>query len=65
MMDAIFKEGARVSCLVYLLIRSKRSDNLVPRAFFSSGEGAREKTLASADHMIFKNSEKWGEINVF
>ena len=64
-MDAIFAEGTGVPCLVCILTRSERSDNLAPRAFLHRGEGAREKTLASADHMIFKNREKLGEINVF
>ena len=65
LMDAIFTEAAGFPCLVCILTRSERSDNLVPRAFLHRGEGAREKTLVSADHMIFKNPEKLGEINVF
>ena len=39
--------------------------NLVPTAFLRQGEGGREKTLASADHVIFKRPEKLGLINVF
>ena len=37
--------------------------NLVPRAFLRRGEDGREKTLASADHVIFKHLEKLGVIN--
>ena len=37
--------------------------NLVPRAFLRRGEDGREKTLASADHVIFKHPEKLGVIN--
>ena len=37
--------------------------NLVPRAFLRRGEDGREKTVASADHMIFKHPEKLGVIN--
>ena len=37
--------------------------NLVPRAFLCRGEEGREKTLASADHVIFKHPEKLGVIN--
>ena len=33
--------------------------NLVPRAFLRQGEGGREKTLASAYHVI-KQPEKFG-----
>ena len=35
---------------------------LVPRAFLRQGEGGREKTLASADHVISKHPEKLGVI---
>ena len=37
--------------------------NLVPRAFFRRDEGGREKTLASADHVIF-NTENLSVMNV-
>ena len=40
-----------------------RNFNLVPRAFLRRGEDGREKTLASADHVIFKHPEKLGVIN--
>ena len=33
--------------------------NLVPKVF---GKGERKKTLASADHVIFKHPEKLGVI---
>jgi len=36
--------------------------NLVPRAFLGQGDGRREKTLASADHVISKHPEKLGVI---
>ena len=36
--------------------------NLLPMAFLRQGEGGREKTLASADHVIFTHSEKLGLI---
>ena len=38
------------------------STNLVHGAFLRQGEGGREKTLASADHVIFKHPEKLGVI---
>ena len=37
--------------------------NLVPRAFLRRGEDGREKTLASADHVIFKHPEELGVID--
>ena len=37
--------------------------NLVPRAFLRRGEYGREKSLASADHVIFKHPEKLDVIN--
>ena len=36
---------------------------LVPRAFLRRGKDGREKTLASAGHVIFKHPEKLGVIN--
>ena len=41
------------------------SHNLVPRAFLHRGEGGREKTLASVDHVIFNHPEKLGLISFF
>ena len=51
-----------------LLFRKKKkvfntlSLKLVPRAFLRQGEGGREKTLSSADHVISKHPEKLGVI---
>ena len=39
---------------------SRVKSNLVPRAFLRRGEDGREKTLASIDHMIFKDPKKVG-----
>ena len=39
--------------------------NLVPRAFLRQGEGRLEKTLALADHMIFKHPGKLSVIIAF
>ena len=36
---------------------------LVPGDFLRRGKGGREKTLAAADHVIFKHPEKLGVIN--
>ena len=38
---------------------------LVPRAFICQGEGGQEKTLAWADHIIFKHPEKLRVIIAF
>ena len=44
-----------------LLLESGDPD-LVPTAFLRQGEGGQERTLASADHVIFKHPEKLGVI---
>ena len=36
--------------------------NHLPMAFLRRGEGGREKTLASADHVVVAHSEKLGLI---
>ena len=33
--------------------------NLVARAFVGQGDGSREKTLASADHVISNTQKSW------